>query len=182
MIALKRILLSDCELYDWAVELLKTSFPACERRDDAFQRQIMSHADYRLVAIIDDGQPVGVMGYFDAPKFVYFENFCVCPDKRNCGYGSQVLSMLTQNLNKPFVLEAELPVDQLTKRRIAFYKRNGMTENPYPHVQPHYRKTDSDLRLVVLTYGKQLTQAQYDAFRNYLDVNVDVKSPHYAFK
>lgn len=166
-------------MYSWACDLLAVSFPPEERRDDELQRQVMSHPDYRLCAICDGCEPVGVVGYFDAPNFIYFENFCVSPEKRNGGYGSQTLKLLTNGLNKPFILEAELPIDELTRRRIAFYERNGMTINPYPHIQPHYRKEDSDLPLIVMTYGAQLVQSDYDAFRNYLDVNVDVKSPKY---
>ena len=174
MIKLQNISVND-DLYSWAMRLLEDSFPLSERRDDGLQRQIMSHVDYRLQAIVNDGEPVGVVGYFDAPDFIYFENFCIDKDKRNCGYGSATLRLLTQKLNKPFVLEAELPVDELTRRRVAFYKRNGMVENPYPHIQPHYRKTDPDLPLLVLTYAKPLTKEQYADFRKYLDDNVDVK-------
>lgn len=175
MVTLKRISANE-HMYKWAVELLEVSFPASERRDDDVQRQVMSHPDYRLCAIMDGNVPVGVVGYFDAPDFVYFENFCVSPDLRNGGYGSATLRLLTKNLDKPFILEAELPTDDLARRRIAFYKRNGMVTNPYPHVQPHYRQTDPDLPLLILTYAKQLTPQQYADFRKYLDDNVDVKS------
>lgn len=174
MITLQRISINN-ELYTWAMELLAVSFPPEERRDGNLQRQIMNHADYRLCAIMDCDVPVGVAGYFDAPKFIYFENFCILPSKRNIGYGSQTLKFLTANLNKTFILEAELPTDDITRRRIAFYKRNGMVENPYPHIQPHYRKDDPDLPLLVLTYKDQISQMQYDEFRSYLDENVDVK-------
>lgn len=180
MVTLTSIYLND-KLYVWATELLAVCFPSEERRDDDLQRQVMSHPDYRLQAIMLGDEPIGVVGYFDAPNFIYFENFCVAPNKRNRGYGSRTLQLLAANLDKPFILEAELPTDELTRRRIAFYKRNGMVENPYPHIQPHYRKGDVDLPLAVLTYGKQITQAQYDDFRSYLDVNVDVKSAKYAF-
>ena len=176
-ITLRRLSITD-ELYDWAMELLAISFPSEERRDDDLQRQVMKHSDYRLQAIMDGGEPVGVAGDFDAPDFIYFENFCIAPSKRNIGYGSQTLKLLT-SLGKTFILEAELPTDDLTRRRVAFYKRNGMVVNPYPHIQPHYRKNDADLPLVVLTYAKQITQSQYDDFRDYLDVNVDVKSTKY---
>lgn len=180
MLTLKRISLND-ELYSWACDLLAVSFPPEERRDCDLQRQVMSHPDYRLCAIMDGADPVGVVGYFDAPDFIYFENFCVSPDKRNGGYGSQTLKLLT-SLGKTFILEIELPADELTRRRKAFYERNGMVVNPYPHVMPHYRKDDPDLPLWVLTYGKPISQSQYDEFRRYLDVNVDVKSPLYQVK
>ena len=177
MITLKRVSLND-NLYAWAMELLAVSFPTEERRDDELQRQVMSHPDYRLQAIMDGDEPVGVVGYFDTPNFIYFENFCVEPDKRNSGYGSQTLKLLT-SCGKTFILEAELPTNELTRRRVAFYKRNGMVENPYAHIQPHYRKTDFDLPLIVLSYEKQITQTQYDDFRAYLDINVDVQSLRY---
>lgn len=175
MITLKRIFTADGQLYILATALLEVSFPACERRDDDLQRKVMGHPDYRLCAIMDGDEFVGVAGYFDASDFIYFENFCVLPDKRNGGLGGKALQVMTANLNKPFILEAELPTDELTRRRIDFYKRNGMVENRYKHIQPHYRVTDYDLPLVVLSYGKQITQEQYDSFRAYLDANVDVK-------
>ncbi len=173
MITIKRIS-TDEQLYIWATEQLRVSFPASERRDDDFQRQVMSHPDYRLCAIMDDGESVGVVGYFDASNFIYFENFCVTPGKRNGGYGSAALQLLT-SCGKPFILEIEPPVDELTRRRKAFYERNGMVENPFPHIQPHYRATDPDLPLVIMTYRKPLTAAQYAEFRKYLDENVDVR-------
>lgn len=180
MLTLKRISLND-ELYPWACDLLAVSFPAEERRDEDLQRQVMFHPDYRLCAVMDGGEPVGVVGYFDAPEFLYFENFCMSPAKRNNGYGSATLKLLTSQC-KTFILEIELPTDDITCRRKAFYERNGMVVNPYPHVQPHYRKDDPDLPLLVLSYGAPITHSQYDDFRRYLDVNVDVKSSSYIYK
>lgn len=174
MITLKQIFAND-ELYGWAMDVLTQSFPSCERRDDTVQLRAMSHPDYRLCAVMDGETPVGVVGYWDAPEFVYFENFCVVPNLRNGGYGTQTLTAITNGLNKPLILEVELPVDDITRRRIAFYKRNGMVENPYPHVQPHYRPTDPDLPLIILTYQKQISAQQYAALRAYLDANVEVR-------
>lgn len=195
MISLQRILSTDEQLYRFATQLLAVSFPAEERRDDELQRQVMLHNDYRLCAIVDGSEPVGVVGYWVTPKFVYFENFCVAPSLRNRGVGSAALQLLVrqyclpldcndapneslgeQSLLRSFILEAELPEDELTRRRTAFYKRNGMVVNPYPHIQPHYRKDDPDLPLVVLSYKKPLTPAQYADFRAYLDANVDVSA------
>ncbi len=173
MVTLKRIFTNE-RMYKWAMDLLAVSFPATERRDDDLQQRVMSHPDYRLCAIMDGETPVGVVGYWETANFVYFENFCVMPQKRNGGYGSATLQLLTQN-PKPFILEIEPPVDDLTRRRKAFYERNGMVENPYPHVQPHYRRGDPDLPLVIMTYKTQISPSQYADFRHYLDENVDVK-------
>lgn len=179
MIRLKAIT-SDDKLYKWAMALLAESFPECERRGSKLQLKVMEHPHYKLEAITDDNVPVGVVGYFDTPDFIYFENFCILPDKRNGGFGSAALRLLTENLQKPFILEAEIPQDDITRRRIEFYKRNGMAVNTFSHIQPHYRKNDEDLPLLILTYGKPITQAQYDGFRKYLDCNVDVGGSWYA--
>lgn len=172
-ISLQRIGACD-NLYAWAIRLLEQSFPAEERRDDALQRQTLRHPDYRLCAIMQKGEPVGVVGYWDATDFVYFENFCVQPEMRNKGIGSAVLQLLTANC-KPFILEIEPPTDQLTCRRKAFYERNGMVANTYDHIQPHYRATDPDLHLVVMSYGQVVSPQEYAVFRKYLDDNVDVR-------
>ncbi len=174
MLIFKKISTNE-HMYNWAMNVLAESFPESERRDDISQREVMKRADYFLCAIVHDGQPVGVIGYFDTPKFVYFENFCIEPALRNRGFGSQTLRQLTENLQKPFILEAELPTDELTRRRINFYKRNGMVKNVYKHIQPHYHKGDADLPLLVLTYKEPITAQQYADFRKYLDDNVDVK-------
>lgn len=205
MITLQRIS-TDEHMYTWAMEQLCLAFPSSERRDDDLQRQVMSHPDYRLCAIMQDKTPVGVVGYWVTPQFVYFENFCVASEKRNCGVGSAALKLLTEqycfttkstpadvtfpfahaNNNsvasskarrvvRSFILEIELPTDDLTRRRKTFYRRNGMVENPYYHIQPHYRANDPDLELMVLSYSQQLTPMQYAQFRKYLDDNVDVK-------
>lgn len=174
MVSLERIT-SDEQMYTWAMEQLRAALPPAERRDDILQRQVLAHPDYRLCAIVQN-KPVGVVGYWDTPDFLYFENFCVSAEFRNRGIGGATLQLLTTNLGKPFILEIELPTDELTLRRKAFYQRNGMVENPFAHIQPHYRQSDPDLPLMVLTYGAPITQTQYDVFRRYLDNNVDIRT------
>lgn len=195
MITLQRITTNE-QMYRWAMEQLKEAFPAEERRDDDLQKTVMQHPDYRLCAIYIDETPVGVVGFWLTAEFLYFENFCVQSNFRNKGIGSATLQHLVQtycsgavtehaavnaSVNasacncRQFILEAELPTDDITRRRIAFYKRNGMVENKFHHIQPHYRTTDPDLPLVILTYGAPLTDQQYAHFRTYLDKNVDVR-------
>ena len=172
-VLLERIYADD-KLYAWAVNLLAASFPAVERRDDQLQRQVLDHPDYRLCAIVQNSAPVGVVGYWETDKFIYFENFCVAPDMRSRGIGSATLQLLT-SIGKLFILEIEPPVDELTRRRKAFYERNGMVANNYDHIQPHFRATDCDLHLVVMSYGRMITIEEYADFRKYLDENIDVR-------
>lgn len=171
-----RIMPQDGDNFMWAYDLLCDSFPANERRSLKAQKEVLLHPDYRLCVAMCGSCRVGVVGYFQTPSFIYFENFCVAPALRNGGYGAKILhALVTEYADRLFVLEAELPVDELTTRRIGFYKRNGMLVNVYDHIQPHYNKGDDDLHLLVLSYGRQITPDEYAVFKRYLDANVDVR-------
>lgn len=175
-ITFERVTRQNADNFNWAYELLCESFPANERRTLKAQKEILEHPDYRLCVAMCGNVKVGVVGYFETPSFIYFENFCTAPQLRNSGFGSEILkALVAKYADRLFVLEAELPVDELTTRRIGFYKRNGMQVNVFDHIQPHYNKGDADLHLLVLSYGRQLTREEYTAFRKYLDSNVDVR-------
>lgn len=162
-----------------ALDLLQEAFPPEERRTPERQLSALSHPDYRLCLVSDNGKNVGVVGYFVTPRFVYFENFCIDASLRNGGYGSDTLVELVRLYsNRLFVLEAELPSDALKQRRIDFYLRNGMVVNSYDHIQPHYNPWDADLHLVVLSYGRELSATEYADFKLYLDDNVDINGKY----
>ena len=175
-ITFERVTRETGDLFAWAYDLLDESFPPIERRSRLEQLAVLSHPDYRLEVAVADGRKVGVVGYFESPSFIYFENFCTLPQLRNHGFGSAVLqALVAKYADRLFVLEAELPTTELTKRRIEFYKRNGMFVNVYDHIQPHYRKGDADLHLLVLSHGRKITRDEYSTFKQYLDENVEVQ-------
>ena len=162
--------------FEIALDILRQSFPPVETRNRDEQIAVAAHKDYRLCLVKDGNSVVGVVGIWQTDGMLYLENFCVAPDLRNGGYGSAIVRRLAQAADGgAFVLEAELPTDDITRRRIGFYKRNGMVVNAYPHVQAHLRAGDPDLPLVVLSYGRGLLPSEYAAFRKYLDDNVDVR-------
>lgn len=159
--------------YREACQMMESSFPACERRSDEHQLLAMRHPNYFFWGIVEQNQLVGVAGCWQTEDFVYLENFCIKDVLRNKGYGSKALQLLSDT-QKSLILEAELPTSDLTRRRIAFYKRNKMVQNAFAHIMPHYHVGDEDLPLVVLSYGKELTQGQYDNFKQFLDANVEI--------
>lgn len=162
------------EDYLWAMKILEISFPKSERRDDNDQLMAMTNEDYNFCLICDGNLRIGVVGFWETDDFIYLENFCIDLEHRNRGYGSQTLELLKKT-NKLFILEIEPPIDEISKRRCDFYRRNGMAINSYDHIQPHYRCSDADLHLVVMSYLKPLTEKQYYGFRKYLDENIDIR-------
>ena len=62
------------------------------------------------------------------------------------------LSTLTPPM--PFVLEVEMPADDLSRRRIAFYERNGFTLwRDCAYMQPPYRPEDAPLPMLLMVKG-----------------------------
>lgn len=65
------------------------------------------------------------------------------PKMRNHKIGQHILDWVGEHLHRPVFLEAEIPYDAITARRLCFYKRNGfleLAENPgNPRGSPPWR-------------------------------------------
>ena len=163
MFTLQEIHTSDAA-YSWVEQLWLASFPRNERRDIEAQRyNTDALANFHCMLAEDDGKAVGFITYWHFGDFCYGEHLAIDPICRNKGYGAQILSALNNQLSNfnsklsapmPFVLEVELPIDDLSRRRIAFYARNGFTLwRDCACVQPPYRLGDEPLPLLLMVRG-----------------------------
>ena len=64
------------------------------------------------------------------------------------------------------VLEVEEPIDELTKRRIGFYQRQGFTIQDMPYQQPPYRKGDDWYPMKLMTLRGEDFSRQYEKVKN----------------
>lgn len=163
MITLKRITTSDRELYAYLEGLMTQSFPSDEYRDLNELRDFTDHRPHFYNNIIlNDGQPIGLISYWDFDDFYYAEHFAIDPTQRNGGYGKAVLQHLCNALHKPIVLEVEMPEEEIAKRRVSFYQRNGFTlwENEYR--QPPYKAGDDFLPMRLMVYGPLDSEKDYE--------------------
>ena len=80
-------------------------------------------------------------------------HFAIDPTLRNGGYGSRVMQHLLAQLDRPLVLEVEVPEDELTRRRVAFYERQGFRICDKDYVQPPYRTGGASLPLYLMVAG-----------------------------
>ena len=159
------------EMYKKALELYSISFPSHEQRDIVSQTKILNDDDYYFNLIYDEEAFVGLALCWETKSFVYVEHFCILPEMRNKKYGQKVLQLLRQN-GRMVILEIDPPVDVLSIRRKRFYERGGFVENPYFHVHPPYRRENSGHTLVIMSFPKTIPQAEYDAFKYYLEHHV----------
>ena len=153
MIELKEIQ-STNKHYTFIEELMTTSFPEQERRNKEDQRTCTDfNSHFHCNIIKTNGIPIGLITYWDFDNFTYIEHFAIHPSVRNKGYGKQVLAIIKAQNQKPIVLEAEEPINELSIRRIAFYQRQGFILHNQPYLQPPYREGDKWFPLKLMSYG-----------------------------
>ena len=162
--------------WDSLVRIYLQSFPIDEQRPvESIARLFIEEPRYTMYAIVDaDGERPKVIGESQEPRanshsllgllttwkfadFIYIEHFAIDPALRSQGYGSEALKAFIQNLDKPLVLEAEPPTDEMTRRRIRFYERIGLTLYDYPYIQPAY--TEESLPVELRLMGTIDTEA-----------------------
>ena len=131
----------------------QTAFPPHERRPFEALVQLLPQPDMHLCALVEAGQPVGFITYWQWPDagVLFIEHFAIDPHWRGRQLGQQAL---TQVLSVPaayYLLEAERPVDDISKRRIHFYERQGFRVNAFPYAQPPYQPGNPAIPMKLLS-------------------------------
>lgn len=164
----ERITTKSHPLFEKACALYETAFPWEERRDREEQLRILAKPDYHCTALVENGEFLGILFYWQAEDTIFLEHFATLPHLRGHGIGAKALKLL-QDMGKPILLEIEPPCDEMTHRRCGFYRRNGFLMNPYFHIQVKlHREDEEDVELKVLTWPEEFSPAEYEAFRAYM--------------
>ena len=154
-------LLNKAELTAVYREHLLADFPRSELKPLKGMHNLMEQGVYDPLLVIDNGEPVGyaMMWLSQDRKGALLEYFGVLRGLRNAGIGSQILTLLAQRYGQIFG-EAEAPSsdvpeeNELRRRRIAFYERNGFRVLDYEcalfgvHFNCLYRGPETDDRVV----------------------------------
>ncbi len=87
----------------------------------------------------DPHKVIGFMLHWDFGHSVYLEHFAVSRNERNNGAGGRMLdSFIERNASKRIILDIDMPVDDISKRRLGFYQRHGLVDNPTrKHIHPN---------------------------------------------
>ena len=171
MLRIKRLRTVDDPAFAPAMALYAASFPTHEQRLEPSQRRIMAHEQYHFGILHDEEDFAGLALYWDAGAYLYVEHLCISPARRGQGLGTAALDLLAE-AGKPVVLEIDLPVDAVSRRRQNFYERAGFTANPHPHIHPPYRTEYAGHPLVVMSWPEGLSEQEYDCFYQYLKQTV----------
>ena len=143
--------------------IMQASFSDDEYRPYDEQLALFEEPEYRIYYM-----PAGFLAVWEFESFIYIEHFAVDPALRNSGTGSAMLQELVKQYQKPICLEVELPEDELTRRRIGFYERNGFVFNEYPYIQPPISKGKSPVPLRIMTYKNEITREEFQKMKEIL--------------
>ena len=95
-------------------------------------------------AVYRDNQLVGMFSYWDIDDAYYLQFITIYPEFRNQKIGQGILDWSRTHLTKPLFIESEIPFDEITTRRLNFYKRNGFLElENDPEILSSFRDEDN---------------------------------------
>ncbi len=156
---------TEDEAMDKIEELYNSSFPFEERRDFYLVKQLLrKHPLFFIYIIEHEDRFIGFISCWRLSHCTFIEHFATACNERNKGYGQTSLQLLVKQEKSPFVLEVELPLDDFSKRRIAFYQRNGFQILKEPYAQPPYHPDGTLLPMHMMLWGEATDQLLFPFF------------------
>ena len=156
--------------FDKVYSIMEESFPIDERRTYEEQKELLDNELYNIYVLYDskndDIKAFIAIWQFD--DFAFVEHFAVSSLYRNCGIGAFILQEVKKLLSSMICLEVELPEEEMAKRRIGFYERNGFYYNDYEYMQPAISKDRNEIPLKIMTSGGKVTEDRFNEMKDIL--------------
>ncbi len=153
--------------FDKVYDIMQDSFPPNERRSYGNQRALLLKDKYKIYALYDENSDSvkAFIAVYEFKDFLFAEHFAVSSAYRNQGLGTEILKELIDSTNKQICLEVEKPNTELARRRIEFYKRNGLFLNEYPYIQPAIEEGKAPMPLFIMSTKAPLMPKEYEAMK-----------------
>lgn len=139
------------------LELYTEAFPSAERRGWKIPKEVtefaLSHPDMHIRIAMEGENLAGFIIYWMlTPEVVYVEHLVVNPALRGGGLGARLLTSVLDDTGAESVLEVEPPCDELSRRRVGFYRRLGFNlHSDIDYMQPSYTPHGEECRLNLMT-------------------------------
>lgn len=142
-------------LLDKVEKTYNASFPEEERRDFSLVRKMIQDNSYfKVFALFKENDYAGFITAWEFDDFFYVEHFAIDESARNGGIGAKAMKQFLLLCNSPVVLEVEMPLDEMSRRRIGFYERLGFKLDGHDYQQPPYRESEGWLDMRLMSYGE----------------------------
>lgn len=159
----------DKNAFEEVFSIMEQSFPSDEYREKEEQKALFEEKSYQLYGMrTEEGTLIAFAVIWDLEEVAFLEHLAVNPGCRNGGVGGDFLQSLIRILQKPVCLEVELPENELARRRIGFYERNGFYLNEYDYKQPPMSEGKKEIPLLLMTTGKALGEEEFCHMRDLL--------------
>lgn len=143
------------------------SFPPEERREFFLVKELIENQGlFSMLAIVKNNNYVGFFTIWHFADFSYGEHFALNSSARNGGIGGEAFKMVLERTTHPFILEVELPNDEMSTRRIGFYQRLGLELDSHTYYQPPYRKGEEGLEMRLMKYGNIDLDKDFDKVKS----------------
>ena len=153
--------------FDSLFKLMKQAFPSIERRSYEDQKNLLTENLYNIIADKDENENIiDFIASWEFNDFNFIEHFAVDSKMRGNGRGTSMLKDYLNKCNKPIYLEVELPENDISVRRIEFYKRMGFYLNNFEYLQPPMQKQDVFLPLKIMSYPRSVDEREFINFKN----------------
>ncbi len=160
-------------LLDLVEKTYTSSFPKEERRDFSLVRKLLEEdRRFEMYALLRDGIYVGFITGWQFESFVYVEHFAIDESVRNGGIGAKAMTSFLALHKDPVVLEVEMPIEKMSKRRIGFYERLGFVLDYHVYFQPLCRKGDVFLEMRLMAHGKLDLERSFERIKTIIHQNV----------
>jgi ribosomal protein S18 acetylase RimI-like enzyme len=151
---------------EYEFEIIKclylSAFPPNERREYA-ELVNQLYAENCVVNLITDNRQIaGFFIFWDFGDFTFLEHFAIETELRGQGIGERVLVLFKENVKKPIFLETEPPNNEMNKRRVNFYLRNGFHLLNRQYFQPSYDGIKPEVEMILLSNISDYSEVQLD--------------------
>jgi len=146
--------------FEKAWQIYEDSFPTEEKRTLKEQIKLFDKKSFTMLCYVEDETLLSILFYWQIDTYTYLEHFAVNSTLRGRSYGSKILQEFINN-NQKIILEIEPVVDEMTQKRLDFYKRFDFKVNNHIHFQVPFRKDAQKLKLTFLSHKKVLSVDEY---------------------
>ena len=155
--------------FDAVYDIMENSFPDDEYRSYCGQKMLFSNPEYDIYVVDgDDSTLRAFVSVWDFDNFAYIEHLAVNPAFRNAGIGASILAAVKEKAGKRICLEVELPENDIARRRIGFYTRNGFSLNEYHYIQPPMSAGKNPVPLLIMTTGGAVDEKKFEYIKDKL--------------
>ncbi len=151
------------------MKIYLSSFPDYERRRvQDFPVAFAYHGFFYETFTDDKGAVLAMMVTWRRRDYAYLEYLAVAEQARGQGVGAFILEQLCSEFPNRVILEIDPPVDDVSLRRLGFYRRHGFLPNSqFDYIHPPYTDDGAPFPLLVMSHGQLLSEELYRDFEQF---------------